>query len=260
MAKLTLNSNTTDFTTTLYPPIPLDTNKRYEAAFLSLHTFNSVPNITENNNKFKYSTDKGINWKTITFARGAYELTEINAYIQREIQLAQSLEKPEIEIDHYKPTFKTILVISNENYMVDFGVENSIGSTLGFTNEKLGIGTHQSPNIIDIEKVNSILVHCDIIMGTYINSSRSNVIYNFTQQVSPGWKIIERPGPELIFLPVVGRPEIQSIRIWLTDQDNIPIDLMGERITIDILIKEKITFDILIREVANMLTQGQIFY
>ena len=113
--------------------------------------------------------------------------------------------------------------------MVDFGVENSIGKTFGFTNEKLGVGTYISPNIIDIEKVNSILVHCDIIIGTYVNSSRSNVIYNFTQRVSPGYKVIERPSPELIFLPVVGRPEIFSIRIWLTYQDNRPIDLMGEK-------------------------------
>ena len=159
-------------------------------------------------------------------------MTEINAKIQRE------MTDPEIVIDYYKPTFKTILVISNENYMVDFGVENSIASTLGFTNEKLGVGTHQSPNIIDIEKVNSILVHCDIIIGTYVNTSRSHVIYNFTQRVSPGYKVIERPSPELIFLPVVGRPDIQSIRIWLTDQDNELIDLMGEKITIDILIRE----------------------
>src|SRR6188508_3275906 len=85
MAKLTLSSNTTDFTTTLNPPIFLDANKRYEAAFLSLYTYNSLPNITETNNKFKYSADKGISWKTITFDKGAYELAEINTKIQREM-------------------------------------------------------------------------------------------------------------------------------------------------------------------------------
>ena len=267
MAKLTFTSFTTDFTTTLNPPIYLDANKRYEAAFLSLHTYNSIPNITETNNKFKYSTDKGVNWKTITFDKGAYGVDGINAKLQQEISPYNSLPSyipsyvppppyepppyesstsvnnvessaPDIIIDYYKPTFKTILVISNENCIVDFGVENSIGKTLGFTNEKLSIGTHQSPNIIDIEKVNSILVHCDIIIGTYVNGFRSNVIYNFTQRVSPGRKVIERPSPELIFLPVVERPDIQSIRMWLTDQDNNPIDLMGEKITIDILIRE----------------------
>ena len=127
MAKLTLSSNTTDFTTTLNPPIHLGANKKYEAAFLSLHTYNSILNITETNNKFKYSRDKGVSWKTITFERGAYELEEINLRIRREMQLeitSTSTEVPEIEIDFYRPTFKSILVISNDNYMVDFGVEN----------------------------------------------------------------------------------------------------------------------------------------
>ena len=78
MAKLTLSSNTTDFTTTLNPPIFLGTNKKYEAAFLSLYTYNSIPNITEINNKFKYSRDKGVSWKTITFDKGAYSIEGIN--------------------------------------------------------------------------------------------------------------------------------------------------------------------------------------
>ena len=122
--------------------------------------------------------------------------------------------------------------------MIDFGIKNSIGSTLGFTNEKLSHGIHQSPNIIDIEKVNSILVHCDIVTGSYVNENRSNVIYNFTQKVGPGYKVIEEPRT-LIFLPVVNQSEIESIRLRLTDQNNKLIDLMGEKITIDILIREK---------------------
>ena len=240
MAKLTLSSKLTDFTTWLEPPIRLVSDKHYEIAFLSLHTYNSLPNITEANNKFKYSSDKGNTWKTITFPKGAYEFDEINALIQREMRANQQMtdEQYYINIDYFKPTFKTILDISNEEYMVDFGTENSIGSTLGFTNEKLSHGIHQSPNIIDIEKVNSILVHCDIALGSYVNSRGSNVIHSFSPRVSPGYKVLERPSPELIFLPIVGRPDIQSIRLWLTDQDNNPIDLMGEKITIDILIRE----------------------
>lgn len=243
MAKLTLSSNTTDFTTFLTVPILMDANKKYEAAFLSLHTYNSLPNITENNNKFRYSNDKGSTWKLITLPKGAYEFDEITSRIQREMQMNGDYDEVNntffIAIDYYKPTFKTILDISNENYMVDFGIENSIASTLGFINEKLAQGIHLSPNIINIEKVNSILIHCDIIFGSYVNNNRSKVIYNFTPIVSPGYKVIERPSPELIFLPVIGYPDISNIRLWLTDQYNNPVDLMGEQITIDILIREK---------------------
>jgi|SRR5579872_494375 len=241
MINLTLSSNSTDYTTWLEGPILLESDKEYEVAFLSLHTYNSLPNITEANNKFRYSNDGGGIWKTITFPKNAYEFDEINDVIQREMKsngdYDNTNDKCYIHIDHFK--FKAILSISNENYVVDFGVENSISSTLGFTNEKLSYGIHQAPNIVDIEKVNSILVHCDIALGSYLNSKKSQVIHTFTQKVSPGYKVVERPSPELIFLPVVRRPQISSIRLWLTDQDNKPIDLMGERLTIVILIREK---------------------
>ena len=243
MAKLTLSSNSTDFTTYLNPPIKMESGRNYEVAFISLMTYNSIPNITEANNKFKYSTDNGSTWKIITLSKGAYELKDINAAIQREMQVNGDLDeingKYYINISHL--IFKTILTISHEKYMVDFGIENSIGSTLGFTNEGvcLSHGTHQSPNIIDIEKVNSIQVHCDIAVGNYLNGNKSNVIHTFTQRVNPGYKIIENPTPELIFLPIVNRPEIDSINLRLTDQDNNLIDLMGERLTIVLLIRVK---------------------
>ena len=128
--------------------------------------------------------------------------------------------------------------ISNDDYVVDFSVQNSIAATLGFDKGgTFGPGYHFSPNIINIEKVNSILVHCDLVLGTYVNNYSSNVLYNFTMRVSPGYKVIERPSPELIFLPIVQRPEIQSLRLWLTDELNHPINLMGEKITVDILIR-----------------------
>src|SRR5437870_2586959 len=155
MTKLTLSNNSTDYptdyptdyTTNLVTPIKLEVDKKYEAAFVSLHTYNSLPNITEDNNKFKYSNDKGKTWKIITFSKGAYEFFDINALIQREMQINGDNDKINdkcyIDIDYYKPTFKTILTISNEDYMIDFGIKNSIGSTLGFTKEKLLYGIHQ---------------------------------------------------------------------------------------------------------------------
>ena len=243
MPKLTVSSNLCDFYTTLKPPIQLDFTKDYETAFLSLSVYNSLPNITEENNKFKYSSDKGNSWKIITLSKGAYELNDINAEIQKEMFINSDYDEENnsfyINIDFHKPTFKTLLEISNENYMVDFGIENSIAYTLGFTNERFGVGVYASPNVVNIEKVNSILIHCDFVLGSYVNESQSNVIYSFTPKVGPGYKIIEHPKPELHFLPMVKPFQLDQYRIWLTDQNNKPIDLMGEIMTIDILIREK---------------------
>ena len=64
-----------------------------------------------------------------------------------------------------------------------------------FTNETIGVGYNESPNIVNIIQVNSILVNLDIISGSYVNGSASPTIYSFYPNVSPGYKIVERPSP-----------------------------------------------------------------
>ena len=65
---LTLTGDTNDFTT-LHLSIQLSQNTNYEAALLSIDLYNSFPNITEENNKFKYFN--GTLWKTITIDTGS---------------------------------------------------------------------------------------------------------------------------------------------------------------------------------------------
>ena len=86
-------------------------------------------------------------------------------------------------------------------------------------------------------KINSILVNIDIISGSYVNGSQCPVIYSFYPNVSPGYKIVERPNPSLIYYRV-NIPNISRIRLWLTDQDNNPVDVRGERVTARIVVRE----------------------
>ena len=74
---ITHTADISDFTFKLSPPIHLNPNEKYEAALLSINLYNSIPNITEENNKFKYSTDKGQTWKIITLNKGSYEIQAI---------------------------------------------------------------------------------------------------------------------------------------------------------------------------------------
>ena len=83
MGTFILSGKTSNFVT-CHNSVILDPKKEYEAALLSLDTYNSIPNITEGkNNIFKYSTDNGATWKTITLNTGAYELAAINDEIKR---------------------------------------------------------------------------------------------------------------------------------------------------------------------------------
>ena len=61
------------------------------------------------------------------------------------------------------------------------------------------------------------------------------MIHSFSPNVGPGYKICEKSQPGLIFCPI-NLSEINSIRIWLTDEENNPIDLQGQEITRRILI------------------------
>ena len=142
-----------------------------------------------------------------------------------------------IKITVNVPESKSIINITNLAYRVDFTVENSIGSTLGFRPLVIQHGYNKSQNIVDITKVNSVLVNVDIISGSYVNSNQSPAIYSFDpNDVSSGHKINKQQN-QLIYYSV-NRLDINNIRVWLTDENNNSVDLRGERVTVRIEIRE----------------------
>src|SRR5271169_6531766 len=228
-----LTGNSSNFST-CFNSITLDPNKQYEAALLSLETYNSIPNIIEGkNNEFKYYNGEA--WKTIILSTGAYELNAINNEIKRQI-IVNGDSNSAIDITADVSTLKSIVNIDNPNYKVDFGIPSSIGSVLGFETV-IGHGYNVSPKIVDIIQVNSILVNIDIIMCSYVNGSSSHAIYSFYPNAALGHKIVERPNPSFIYYPV-SRQDISKMRVWLTDQKGNLVDFRGETITIRIHVRE----------------------
>ena len=173
---------------------------------------------------------------------GSYELSAINNEIQRLMAINgycdQTTDNPYyITISANLSELKSIVHISNNFYKIDFSVPISISSVLGFTNEIMSMWYNESPNIVNIIQANLILVNLDIISGSHVNGSASPTIYCFYPNVSPGYTIVERPSPSLVFYPV-SRNEINSMRVWLTNQNNKKIDLRGEQITVRICIRK----------------------
>jgi hypothetical protein len=176
MTTFILTGNTSDFTT-CHNSVILDPYKNYEAALLSLDTYNSIPNITEGkNNIFSYSANNGRTWKIISLNTGAYELAAINNEIKRQL-IANGDSDGAITITANVSRLTSIVSIEHPHYKVDFGVPNSIGSVLGFEAVVIGLGYNESSNIVNIMQVNSILVNIDIIMGSYVNGSPSPTMY-----------------------------------------------------------------------------------
>ena len=118
------------------------------------------------------------------------------------------------------------------NYGVDFGKDKSINSLLRFDSRHYSTGFHESENMVNILKINSILVNIDIISGSYVNGSTQPTIYSFF----PGYKIIENPH-YLLYLPITS-DTMHSITIWLTDQNGNELNLREENLSMRFHLRE----------------------
>ena len=237
--QIILSSDKTNFNTRFNPKLELDEKKKYEIALVNLETYYSFPNIDETNNTFVYSPDNGNSWEKIKIPEGSYEIDDINDAIQHEMKKRTHYD--EINEDYYiniapnTNTLKSVLILE-KGYQVDFNHQNSLAKVLGFTRTKYTEGFHESENVVDILRINSILVNIDIISGSYVNGTTKSTIYSFFPDVSPGYKIIESP-VNLVYLPITLNT-IDSLNVMITDQDYHLLNLRNEKLTIRFHIRE----------------------
>ncbi len=219
----------------------------YEIGLLRLETYYSFPNIDASNNSFRISLNGGQRWIPIVIPVGCYDIVSINSFLQRELASYERKEEGEqnkevkekhIALVANPNTLKCVLNILDRLTVVDFNVENSLRSVLGFTGDTYrGPKRFESESIVNILNVNTILVHCDVIGSSRINGVAAPVIYNFFPDVSPGEKIVFQP-KHLIYMPLT-MSVIPSMTCWLTDQDHRRIDLRGEELTLTFHVRKK---------------------
>ena len=237
--QIIVSNNESNFNTRFNPKLELDGDKVYEIALVNLETYYSFPNIDETNNVFVYSPDNGNSWVKIKIPEGSYEIDDINNTIQHEMEKRGHYDS--INEDYYinisanSNTLKSVLILEKD-YQVDFNNQNSLAKVLGFTGTKYTEGFHESENVVNILRINSILVNIDIIARSYVNGTTKNTIYSFFPKVSPGYKIIESP-VNLVYLPIT-LDTIDSLNVSITDQDNHLLNLRNEKLTIRFHIRE----------------------
>ena len=211
----------------------------YEMSLIRLETYFSFPNITENKNN---TIDITINDKLyeIRIPTGCYDIESINTVLQKQL----FSKGGQIKIEQYvilsanNNTLKCVLEIKDKKVVVDFDIDNSLRTVLGFEAKKYSnVGSYESENIVNILNVNSILIHCDIIEGSRVNGKIAPVIYSFFPDVSPGEKIVAEP-KHLIYIPLtIGI--IPSMSSWVTDQTGADIDLRGEELTLTFHVRKR---------------------
>uniref|UniRef100_A0A1B0GD76 Uncharacterized protein n=1 Tax=Glossina morsitans morsitans TaxID=37546 RepID=A0A1B0GD76_GLOMM len=117
-----------------------------------------------------------------------------------------------------------------------FDKKQSIGSLLGFSKRKLQQGIeHYSDKTIDITKINTVMIECNIVSGSYINNVSAHTLHQFTLTVGPTYKIVEIP-TNVIYLSINTRT-INSIVLKVVDQSGNLINFRGEKISIRLHLK-----------------------
>lgn len=232
---VSISGNTSTLRTSLFPALRLKRNKSYEIALLDFTTYNSIPNITEgiNNKLFYYENEAQKTtgkYSEVSLNTGCYEIDDINTRFQ------ELLGKDNIEI---KSNDNLLRVELKSKYYIDFSKPGNIGSLLGFPTQTSSIlapnKLHVGSDIVNINKVNSINISCNIVDGSYKNGEKLHDLHTFYPSVAPGFKIVERPH-NLVYLPL-NTSYISDIVVTVSDQSGNDIDFRGETISLRLHIK-----------------------
>lgn len=222
---LAITGNTSEFNVDYFPPLELSGD--YECALVDFQTYNSIPNVDTRNNLFHLGA------KTVEIPIGSYEINDIAEYINKE--LAFRYKDVQIVLLANNNTIKSSIMAKETIF---FNKERSIGNLLGFSLRELPANiVHTSDLNVNIIKVITIRVECNIISGSYSNSKRSHILHEFSPTVAPGYKMVEVPR-NLIYLPVNVKT-ICSLTVKIVDQDGDLINFRGETIAIRVHLKPK---------------------
>lgn len=225
-----ITGNSSNLKCTLFPPYDLSSSSEWEMGLLDLMTYNSIPNIEENiNNNIYFS-----NGVEVSLPTGSYEIEDINNFIVKRLKV----EKPEMsfELLANNNTLKSEIKCSEE---IDFTNQFTIRELLGFNSEKLAANKwHISPNQVTINKVDIIRVTCNIVKGSYRNGVEGHVLHEFYPDVSPGYKIVEKPNI-VQYLPITKQNTLDEFHIRLEDQNGNLVNFRNENINIRVDIRRK---------------------
>ena len=177
---ITLTGKGSRLEKTFEPEISVTPGCHYEIAFTSLETYFSIPNIDHSNNTLQIGRT-GEARKTLTLDIGCYGLMNLNAEIGRQLKEMRMAKAVEFKANYN--TFKCVMIIQ-AGYSVNF-TEKSLRTVLGFNAKSYKAMTvrkrFQSEHTVQILTVNSILVHCDLVGGSYLNGKGSLLSTRFSR-------------------------------------------------------------------------------
>lgn len=209
----------------IFPPLDVS-HGEWEIALIGFTTFNSIPNIEEGKNNLFYYGSPPVK---IELPTGSYEIDDISEFIKAKLPSGTTFE-----LTGNNNTLKAELRCS---LPVHFSEAHTLGDILGFDKVALIENTlHSSTQPVNIIKVNTIRVECNISRGSYENGKESHILFEYAPSVPPGYKIIAVPR-NFIYLPL-NVQRINNVTVYLKDQTGELINFRGEEITLRLHVRK----------------------
>ena len=88
-----------------------------------------------------------------------------------------------------------------------------------------------SPNSVDILSFDNIFLECNFAQGMIFRGKRSGIIHNFTLDVDPGYKYIDRFRGSVQWYMMEGKYIVSSIFFKLKNENNELVSFNGQTIS-----------------------------
>ena len=191
----------------------IDLRSEKTVALSNLSVYYTWKNITSsyNNNKFKISAPT---WsEEFNLPDGSYSITDIQNYFKYILKKhGENVDNPSIIIYINKIENRITFKIKSGYYLELLTPESMklLGSTVSKINKD-----KNSENVPNLEVVEVVLVHCNLVNNDYQQESR--ILYTF------------------VFLKTFNS-EFREIKVWFTDQKSRPLEVEN-KINVTLIIK-----------------------
>lgn len=243
--------NSSDFKIQLDRPIFLNEQRKYECALLSATIPYTWFNVTTalGNNTIAFSDNSGSSYSILTIPDGIYSFANLNSLFSQ-YQLQEGLDLgtgiAQIQLVVNFNTGHVGFEFGTATHFCDLAGSGSstFGLLCGFSQTQidspLEVDT-QGENIADINNgIDRIRINTNLLIGTnssIVGSQFSNVLYSFTPDQGP-FNLLEIAPLKIQYIETPIR-EIRELHVYLTDNNNNPVDLADQITTYRIELREQ---------------------
>ena len=128
--------------------------------------------------------------------------------------------------------------ISPQGPIISFVFDEKIRNFLGFRETLLYKEYNLSPNPVDLFSFDNIFLECDIAQRMIYKGKRSGILHNFTMDVDPGYKYIEKFRGNVQCYMMESKVVISSIPFKLKNENSKSVSFNGQSNSFRLSIKK----------------------